>query len=108
MLRLRRKGDDTEEPQDGSDPIVELFAELAELRATVYRQTLTLRGYDARVARERAAAEADEHRRLLIAVRALAASVTGDPAVTPEVRSLAARFEAALRGLEPDPPPALT
>ncbi len=111
MLRILRRTPWTDPPPQGApdgDPIVDLFAELDELRATVYRQTLTLRSHDARVARERAAAQADEHRRLLVAVRGLAASITGDAAATPEEHACAARFEAALRRLEPEPPPALT
>jgi len=106
MLRLRRR--ELVEPAAASnDPIVDLFVEMDELKAQVYRQNRMLRQHDGRVARERAAAQADEHRRLLIAVRALARAITDDPSVAPETQACAARFEAAVRRLEPDPPPAL-
>jgi hypothetical protein len=107
MLRIRRR--EAIEPVVGSDdPIVDLFVEMDELRAQVYRQNRMLRQHDGRVARERAAAQADEHRRLLVAVRALTAAVAADPAASPEERACAARFEAAMRRLEPEPPPSLT
>jgi hypothetical protein len=109
MLRLRRREAAAAEPVTGSDdPIVDLFAELDELRATVYRQNRMLRQHDGRVARERAAAQADEHRRLLVAVRGLTAAIAEDSSAGPEATSVAARFEAALRRLEPEPPPGLT
>lgn len=108
-MRLRRKETPEVGPAAGSDdPIVDLFAELDELKAQVYRQNRMLRQHDGRVARERAAAQADEHRRLLVAVRALTKAIAEDPAVGPEVRACADRFEAAVRRLEPEPSPALT
>ncbi|MBA3742106.1 hypothetical protein [Sporichthya sp.] len=108
MLRIRRREAADLGPASTDDPIVDLFAELDELKATVYRQNRMLRQHDARVARERAAAQADEHRRLLVAVRALTAAVSGDPVAGPEVKACAARFEAAVRRLEPEPSPNLT
>lgn len=90
------------------DPLVGLLAELDDLRATVYRQNRMLRQHDGRVARERAAAQADEHRRLLVAVRALHAALTDDPNASLEAKACAARFEVAVRRLEPEPPPSLT
>jgi hypothetical protein len=109
VLRLRRRvAIDVVPPTTGSDdPIVDLYCELDELKAQVYRQNRMLRQHDGRVARERAAAQADEHRRLLVAVRALAAAVAAEPVADPQVKACAARFEAAVRRLEPDPPPAL-
>ncbi len=108
-MRLRRREMAEVGPAAGTDdPIVDLFAELDEARAQVYRQNRMLRQHDGRVARERAAAQADEHRRLLIAVRALSKAIAEDPAAGPDARACAARFEAAMRRLEPEPPPALT
>ncbi|GAA0610316.1 hypothetical protein GCM10009547_10420 [Sporichthya brevicatena] len=108
MLRLRRRENVEALAVEGSDdPIVDLFAELDELKAQVYRQNRMLRQQDGRIVRERAAAQADEHRRLLVAVRALTTAIVDDPASTPEARSCAARFEAAVRRLEPEPPPSL-
>ena len=107
MLRLRRR----EQPAPAAasdDPIVDLFVEMDELKAQVYRQNRMLRQHDGRVARERAAAQADEHRRLLVAVRALTLAIHADPSAGPEAHACADRFEAALRRLEPEPPPALT
>lgn len=106
MLRLRRR--EHPDPVAGGDPIVDLFVEMDELKAQVYRQNRMLRQHDGRVARERAAAQADEHRRLLVAVRALTLAVHDDPSAGPEARACAARFEAALRRLEPEPPSTLT
>jgi hypothetical protein len=40
-----------------------------------------------------------------VAVRALAAAVAADPTAAAEVKACAARFEAAVRRLEPEPPP---
>ena len=107
-MRLRRR-EAVDVPTESStdDPIVDLYVELDELKAQVYRQNRMLRQHDGRVARERAAAQADEHRRMLIAVRALAASISADPAAGPEAKECAARFESAVRRLEPDPPPSL-
>lgn len=106
MLRLRRRDVADVSPAIASDdPIVDLFAELDELKAQVYRQNRMLRQHDGRVARERAAAQVDEHRRLLVAVRALAAAIVDDPAAGPEAKLVANRFEAAVRRLEPEPPP---
>ena len=105
MLRLRR-----EHPGPASvspDPTADLFIVLHELKAQVDRQNRMLRQLDGRVTRERAAAQADEHRRLLVAVRALALAISGDPSAGPDSRACAARFEAAVRRLEPEPPPAL-
>jgi hypothetical protein len=107
MLRFRRR-EHADPVAPGDDPIVDLFVEMDELKAQVYRQNRMLRQHDGRVARERAAAQADEHRRLLIAVRALTLAIAEDPNAGPEVRACAARFETALRRLEPEPPPALT
>ncbi len=109
MLRIRRREVAELGPVTASDdPIVDLFAELDELKAQVYRQNRMLRQHDGRVARERAAAQADEHRRLLVAVRALTAAFASDPALSQEEKACAARFEAAMRRLEPEPPPSLT
>jgi hypothetical protein len=108
MLRLRRREVvETGESTGTDDPIVDLFAELDELRAQIYRQNRMLRQHDGRVNRERAAAQADEHRRVLVAIRALAASIAADPAAGNEAHAVAARFEAAVRRLEPEPPPAI-
>ncbi len=106
MLRLRRR----EQPEPApvsDDPLVDLFVEMDELKAQVYRQNRMLRQHEGRVVRERAAAQADEHRRLLIGVRALARAIAEDPSAGPEAVACAARFEAAVRRLEPEPPPAL-
>jgi hypothetical protein len=106
MLRLRRReAVDVGRTTATNDPIVDLYCELDELKAQVYRQNRMLRQHDGRVARERAAAQADEHRRMLVAVRALAAAVAADPTAAAEVKACAARFEAAVRRLEPEPPP---
>jgi hypothetical protein len=106
MLRLRRReAVDAEQVASSDDPIVDLYCELDELKAQVYRQNRMLRQHDGRVARERAAAQADEHRRMLVAVRALAVAILADPATGPEARACATRFEAAVRRLEPEPPP---
>lgn len=107
-MRIRRREAVDIEPVSTNDPIVDLFAEMDELKAQVYRQNRMLRQHDGRVARERAAAQADEHRRLLVAVRALTAAVAGDSVAGPEAKACAARFEAAVRRLEPEPPPNLT
>ena len=107
MLRIRRR--EAAEPVAGSDdPIVDLFVEMDDLRATVYRQNRMLRQHDGRVARERAAAQADEHRRLLVAVRGLTTAIAADPTASADAKVCAARFEAAVRRLEPEPPPSLT
>jgi hypothetical protein len=108
VLRLRRR-DAVEAPPEtaSNDPIVDLYVELDELKAQVYRQNRMLRQHDGRVARERAAAQADEHRRLLVAVRALAGVIADDPVAGPEAKSVAARFESAVRRLEPEPPPSV-
>jgi len=106
MLRLRRReAVEAGQATASDDPIVDLFAELDELKAQIYRQNRMLRQHDGRVVRERAAAQADEHRRMLVAVRALAVAVAADPAASPEAKACAARFEAAVRRLEPEPPP---
>jgi len=108
-MRLRRREAAELGPAVATDdPIVDLFAELDELKAQIYRQNRMLRQHDGRVARERAAAQADEHRRLLVAVRALTKAIAEDPVAGPEARACAARFEAAVRRLEPEPPPTLT
>lgn len=110
MLRLRRREADVPDVASAAtsdDPIVDLFSELDDLKAQVYRQNRMLRQHDGRVVRERAAAQADEHRRLLVAVRALATAIGEDPDAGPEAKACAARFEAALRRLEPEPPLAL-
>ena len=103
MLRLRRR--EQSDPSAASDDlIVELFVEMDELKAQVHRQQRMLRQHDGRVTRERAAAQADEHRRLLVAVRALALAISGDVSAGPDVRACASRFEGAVRRLEPEPP----
>jgi hypothetical protein len=105
-VRLRRRETVDVAPGPASnDPIVDLYCELDELKAQVYRQNRMLRQQDGRVARERAAAQADEHRRMLVSVRALAAAILADPSSGSEARACASRFEAAVRRLEPEPPP---
>jgi hypothetical protein len=108
MLRVRRREAVEVSPATASDdPIVDLYVELDELKAQVYRQNRMLRQHDGRVSRERAAAQADEHRRLLVAVRALAGAVAADPVAGPEAKAVATRFESAVRRLEPEPPPSV-
>lgn len=105
-MRLRRREAVDAGPVTSSeDPIVDLYCELDELKAQVYRQNRMLRQQDGRVARERAAAQADEHRRMLVAVRALSAAIAADPGAGTDVKACAARFEAAVHRLEPEPPP---
>jgi hypothetical protein len=105
-MRLRRREAVDAGPVPSSeDPIVDLYCELDELKAQVYRQNRMLRQQDGRVARERAAAQADEHRRMLVAVRALAAAIAADPDAGTDVKACAARFEAAVHRLEPEPLP---
>jgi hypothetical protein len=108
VLRLRRREVvEAIPPTAYDDPIVDLFAELDELKAQLYRQNRMLRQHDGRVARERAAAQADEHRRVLVAVRALAGAVAADRVAGPEAKAVATRFESAVRRLEPEPPPSV-
>jgi hypothetical protein len=92
---------------DLTDPraVDALLMELDDLRSTVYRQDCRLREEDARAGRMGAAARADEHRKALVVVAAMSALAASDPDAPPEVRAFAARVEAALARVAPQPLP---
>lgn len=85
------------------DTLVGVLMELDELRATVYRQAGQLRDDELRRGHERAQARELEHRRALIAVRAMRDRAVADPTATDEVRAFAARIAAAVARLDPGP-----
>ena len=88
---------------DLTDPaaVDALLVELDELRATVYRQANQLRESEERSGLVRAAARAEEHRRVLVAVTAMTALAAADPAAPAEVAAFATRIEAAVARLGP-------
>jgi hypothetical protein len=90
---------------DLTDPeaVDAVLQELDQLRATVYRQENMLRDQESRHASVCAAARAEEHRRVHVAVSALTALAATDPATSPEVAAFAVRVEAAVDRLRPVP-----